>query len=66
MINEKIKSAIETAVASEQQPAELSKKITAWIENLMEGNEDIADASSFTQRCDLCFDTTILPITIEE
>lgn len=64
-MNEKIKNAIEVAVASEQQPPELSKKIIAWMENLIDGNEDIADASSYTQRCGLCFDTTTLPSTTE-
>jgi hypothetical protein len=60
MINKKIKSAIETAVAQEGQPVELATKLVAWIEQLMEGNEDIADNEAYSRRTGICFDATIV------
>ncbi|MCZ4245464.1 CxC ATPase DNA modification system associated small protein [Pedobacter punctiformis] len=60
MIHKKIKSAIEAAVAQEGQPPELAAKLVAWMEQLMEGNEDIADQETYRRRTGVCFETTIV------
>jgi hypothetical protein len=65
-MNQKIKDAIDAAVAAENQPPELSKRLVAWMESLTEGNEDITNQASYTQRSGLCFDTVVLPPITEE
>jgi hypothetical protein len=66
MLNKKIKSAIEAAVAQEGQPAELATKLVSWLEQLMDGNEDIADSEAYTRRTGICFDATVVNTDINE
>ena len=59
-LNDKIKQAIKTAVSEEKQRPELANKIIAWMENLADGNEQIADQSRYKERCKLCYQTTVV------
>ena len=61
-LNENIKLAIKSAVKDERQPPELANKIIAWMENLADGNEEIADPAAYKERCKLCFETTVVTI----
>jgi hypothetical protein len=60
MLDNKIKQAIKEAVAETNQPGELTKKLTSWLENLTEGNEQISVKESYARRCEHCFNTTII------
>jgi hypothetical protein len=59
MINKKVKNAIEAAVAQEGQPPELAAKLVAWMEHLMDGDEDIADKDKYLRRANVCFEATV-------
>jgi len=66
MLEKEIKQAIVDAVKEEQQPSELADKIIAWMENLVDGNEDIVSPNSYTRRCDICFEAIFLKDETEE
>lgn len=51
-----IKACIEEAIAEENQDDELSRKIIAWYDSLLNGNEDLSDDERVISRLALIFD----------
>lgn len=56
VIDTRIKSAIERAVAESGQPATLATKIVAWFEGLSSGNESLEDRESLQRRIVLLYE----------
>jgi len=53
-----IETAIKSAVKERGQPADLAKKLTAWMQALSVGNDNIDDIQRAMQRVSIIFETT--------
>ncbi len=60
MVNDKIKKALEQAVFDANQKPELASKLLSWMDNVVNGNENINDASRYSERCEISFNSVEL------
>lgn len=60
-LDPQIKEAIEIAVEQAQQSSTLARRITAWMEAVVSGNEDINDKNNARRHLELIFNNTEVP-----
>lgn len=61
MLNTEIITSFQKAVEAEGQPSELAAKLIAWMQSLVDNNEDINNKEAYSRRCDICFNSTETP-----
>lgn len=61
-IDPKIVEAIEEAVKEAEQPESLSRKLIAWMNAVVSGNEDMNDIQTAQRHLNLLYEETVIKI----
>lgn len=65
-IDPKMKEAIEDVVDTIAQPETVAKRLIAWIEQIVSGNEDINDKQFANRHLELLYDAIVVDDEIED